>query len=106
MNFKVGDRVKVTDPNAPFYGQYGDVVEIDGNYCTVIINAQEHRMFNVELTKASEAHDHVEQLPGSLSWPNLDTAVICDCGGLKTYRTMDEASHSHWCSSRKNVKNN
>lgn len=38
---------------------------------------------------------------------NNDTQSIieteCDCGGLKTYKTMSTEAHSNWCKSRNNT---
>jgi hypothetical protein len=45
--------------------------------------------------------DNIQYGEGQFESGAKVTLFNCDCGGFKTYNTMDETAHSSWCSSRR-----
>ena len=85
LTFKIGDTVRTsgTDNNADYLE--GTVATIEG-----------HLLVLSHLPGFSWPIKWFELVPGKVR-----EALLCDCGGFKTYQTMAPEVHSHWCSSQR-----
>ncbi len=91
--FIVGDRVRVTDNLSPNWGSFGYVVEVTakGIVKVAIDNLGTVTYAPSEITKVYKMEfDEFDP------FPELKEKK-CDCGGYKTYGTLDAVAHSPWC---------
>src|ERR1700686_4159454 len=123
--FQIGDLVKYHGANTLYYGNVGEVTDVYtllgvdcydvkfpplGSKLLALI-ADDIVMYQPRLPIG--AQQQLGAAPVTISeFDNLvfsegqyesgvKVEVKCDCGGLKTYKTMDDSAHSDWCSIRR-----
>lgn len=109
--FKPGDlvkRIRGISGSCPSGGIYTvDRISYYGGYISVVedpLTGILHDASNFELyshiANTAFKTEYVKKLL-AMEFSNSINTIVCDCGGFKTFGSMDSASHSPWCSSQK-----
>jgi hypothetical protein len=99
--FKIGDDVQYKTPGSALTGAKGRIVAFDPYYYSYEVD-----FVNIGIIACMgedlEFSTQVE-LPTGISNDNWAGAELrtkeCDCGGYKTFGSMEPAMHSAWCTS-------
>jgi hypothetical protein len=112
MKFIKGDKVLYTNPaNGLLDKEIGVVMRksYSASYLepmwTVefiigIMDVEEKHLSFAELPKGNEGVWTIDEWGSITAVPETEK-ILCDCGGLKTYNTMEPGYHSTWCRSLK-----
>lgn len=117
--FNIGDKVRYIGHNFSFYNLTGIIVDIDPRADIYVVEHPDLPVYRRRYWKASEIQLVPKPVPstsllGVLSDSNNIAnitdllkydALSCDCGGFKTYSSMEAGFHSSWCSSLNATKN-
>lgn len=99
--FKIGDDVKYITKGTALTGAKGTVVAFDPFYYSYEIDFANIGIIcctgeDLELVNQLELPKGVH----NDNWMGTDLTIKqCDCGGYKTFGSMEPAMHSPWCSS-------
>lgn len=101
--FNVGDRVIFTVNGSNLTGRSGTIVDVAYTLDQYEVKFDEYAIM---LTCFGNEIELIPNLPTGFWLGDTESylkPIVCDCGGFKTFNSMEPAMHSPWCSSIKNI---